>query len=301
MKPLNHAERTTRLWKFTLYYVLALALPLVASYYLFSNDTVAEENKILKRDLERTQIEQYKMLIQLDTLTGYLQRIEANDRQLRVESNDLVVGDLNKKNEDHLNSIAVTLSELRRDSTTMQFPTSKRFAHNMLRDFDLFRSNRNTVDFLRKSLDKSGINTSDREQLAAELAQTKQLLATYQATAAAAANNRPAPALRSDGGGGGGGGARGGSSGDLKARLEASADQVALLSDQVKFANADCLRLRAASMGREQRKEMLQQSRKGFVAIVQNPSSDDMKETVMKMIDMIDKELGRKRGLFGYK
>jgi hypothetical protein len=299
MKPLNHTERTTRLWKFTLYYVLALALPLVASYYLFSNDTVAEENKTLKRDLERTRIEQHKMLTQLDTLTGYLQRIEANDRQLRVESNDLVVGDLNKKNEDHLNSIAVTLSELRRDSTTMQYPTSKRFANNMLRDFDLFRSNRNTVDFLRKSLDKSGINTSDREQLAAELAQTKQLLATYQATAAAAANNRPAPTPRNDGGGGGG--SRGGNSGDLKARLEASTDQVAFLSDQVKFANADCLRLRAASMNREQRKEMLEQSRKGFVAIVQNPSSDDMKETVMKMIDMIDKELGRKRGLFGYK
>ena len=51
MKPLNHAERTTRLWKFTLLYVLALALPLLASYFLFSDGSIAAENQKLKRDL----------------------------------------------------------------------------------------------------------------------------------------------------------------------------------------------------------------------------------------------------------
>lgn len=293
MKPLNHAERTTRLWKFFVFYALALALPLLASYYLFSDGSIANENQKLKQELERTRAEQTRLLTQLDTLTGHLQRIELTDRQLRTESNDLVVGELNKRSQDYLNAIAVTLSELRRDSTRMQFHTNKRLAHNVLRDFDLFRSNRNTVDFLRQSLDKKGIDVSGKEQLAAELAQTKQLLATYQAAAA----NRPAPVMNSGGGGGGGGGR----SGDLQRRLEASSDQVALLNDQLRFANADCLRLRASGMSKEQRKEMLEQSRKGFVAILQNPSSDDMKDSVEKMIDSIDKELGRKRGLFGYK
>lgn len=301
MKPLNHAERTTRLWKFAVFYVLALALPLVASYYLFSDGSIADENQKLKRELERTRDEQHKLLTQLDTLTGYLQRIELTDRQLRTESNDLVVGELNKRSQDYLNAIAVTLSELRRDSTKMQFLTNKRLAHNVLRDFDLFRSNRNTVDFLRQSLDKKGIDVSGKEQVAAELAQTKQLLATYQAAAA----NRPAPIMSSGGGGGGGSGGGGGGgsarAADLQRRLQESNQQVALLSDQVNFVNADCLRLRASSMSKEQRKEMLEQARKGFVAILQNPSSEDMKDSVEKMIDSIDKELGRKRGIFGYK
>ncbi|MCB2377389.1 hypothetical protein LGH70_07345 [Hymenobacter sp. BT635] len=303
MKPLNHTERTTRLWKFTLFYLLALALPLLASYFLFSDGTIADENKNLKRELQRTRDEQHKLLAQLDTLTGYLQRIELTDRQLRTESNDLVVGELNKRSQDYLNAIAVTLSELRRDSTQMQFLTNKRLAHNILRDFDLFRSNRSTVDFLRQSLDKRGIDVSGKEQIAAELAQTKQLLATFQAAAA----NRPAPAAGGGGGGYGGGGYSGGSSSgggsarsaDLQRRLQESSNQVALLSDQVNFVNADCLRLRAANMSKEQRKEMLEQARKGFVAILQNPSSEDMKASVEKMIDSIDKELGRKRGLFG--
>ncbi|UOQ68862.1 hypothetical protein [Hymenobacter volaticus] len=302
MKPLNHTERTTRLWKFTLFYLLALALPLVAAYFLFSDGSIAEENKKLRDELERTRTEQHKLLTQLDTLTGHLQRIELTDRQLRSESNDLVVGELNKRSQDYLNAIAVTLSELRRDSTQMQFPTNKRLAHNVLRDFDLFRSNRNTVDFLRQSLDKKGIDVSGKEQLAAELAQTKQLLATYQAAAA----NRPAQVMMG-GGGGGSGGSNGSGSGssartaDLQRRLQESNEQVSLLTDQVSFANADCLRLRASGMGKEQRKEMLEQARKGFVAILQNPSSEAMKGSVEKMIDSIDKELGRKRGLFGYK
>ncbi|TGE07760.1 hypothetical protein [Hymenobacter fodinae] len=297
MKPLNHAERTTRLWKFLAFYVLALALPLLASYFLFSNNSIADENAKLKRELERTRDEQHKLLVQLDTLTGHLQRIELTDRQLRTETNDLVVGELNKRSQDYLNAIAVTLNELRGDSAQMQFLTNKRLAHNVLRDFDLFRSNRNTVDFLRQSLDKKGIDVSGKEQLAAELAQTKQLLATYQAAAA----NRPAPAIAGSGSSGGGNGSSGARNADLQRRLQESNNQVALLSDQVNFVNADCLRLRASGMSKEQRKEMLEQARKGFVAILQNPSSEDMKASVEKMIDSIDKELGRKRGLFGYK
>lgn len=299
MKPHNHAERSTRLWKFTLYYLLALALPLVASYFLFADRKTAEENIELKRKLERTEVEQKRLLTQLDTLTSHMRRIELTDRQLRTETNDYVIGELNKQSQDYLNSIAVTLSELRSDSTQMQFQTNKRIAHNILRDFDLFRSNRNTIDFLRESLNKRGIDVTDREQLSAQLAESRQLLATYQAAAA----NRPAPAPSGGGGGGSdfsGGGGGGGSArtAELQRRLQESNSQVSLLSDQVRFANADCLRLRANGLGRDQRKEMLEQSRKGFMAILQNPSSDNMKESVEKMIDSIDKELGRRRGIF---
>ena len=297
MKPLNHAERKTSLWKFALLYLLAVAVPVVAVYFLLSDGTVADENARLKRELELTQTEQRRLLAQMDTLTRHLQRIDLTDRQLRTESNDLVVGELNKRSQDYLNAIAVTLNEVRSDSAKMKVMDNKRIATNVLRDFDLFRNNRSTIDFLRQTLDRKGIDVSDREQLAAELAQTKQMLATYQAAAA----NRPTSMPMVSGGGGGGGGGGGRSSGrsaEVQQRLQESQSQIALLSDQVAFANADCLRLRASGLSREQRNEMLEQARKGFVAILQNPSTEDMKASVEKMIDSIDKELGRRRGLF---
>jgi len=292
MKPLNQAERTTRLWKFLLLYLLALALPLVASYFIFSDKTIAEENARLKQELAQTQAEQRRLLTQLDTLTSHLQRIDVIDRQMRTETNDLVLGELTKRTQDYLNAVALTLSEVRRDSAQMKTASNKLISQNVLRQFDLFRNNRSTVDFLRQELSRRGIDVSNREQTAVELAQTKQLLATYQAAAA----NRPvAPAA-----GGGRSGGSGGGSGraDLLRQLQDSQQQLALLNDQVIFANADCLRLRAVDKKTAQRKEMLEQARKGFLAILQNPSSDDMKASVEKMIDSIDKELGRKRGLF---
>ncbi|UOQ74795.1 type VI secretion system transmembrane protein TssO [Hymenobacter cellulosilyticus] len=189
MKPLNQAERTTRLWKFALLYLLALVIPVTASYFLFSDGATAAENARLKKELAQTKDEQQRLLTQMDTLTKHLQRIDFTDRELRAETNDVVIGELNKRTQDYLNSIALSLNELRRDSARMQMVANKRIAQNVLRDFDLFRNNRSTIDFLRLSLDKRGIDVSGKEELAAELAQTKQLLATYQAAAA----NRPAP------------------------------------------------------------------------------------------------------------
>ena len=296
MKPLNQAERTTRLWKFLLLYLLALALPLVASYFVFSDKTIAEENIRLKQELAQTQAEQGRLLTQMDTLTRHLQRIDLIDRQMRTETNDLVLGELTKRTQDHLNAVALTLSEVRRDSAQMKTVSNKLISQNVLREFDLFRNNRSTIDFLRQELGRRGIDVSNREQLAVELAQTKQLLATYQA----AASSRPAPPPVSGGrsGGGGGGGSGAARAADLQRQLLESQQQLALLTDQVTFANADCLRLRSGDKKLAQKKEMLEQARKGFLAILQNPSSEDMKSSVEKMIDSIDKELGRKRGLF---
>ncbi|UOQ74796.1 hypothetical protein [Hymenobacter cellulosilyticus] len=69
-----------------------------------------------------------------------------------------------------------------------------------------------------------------------------------------------------------------------------------MLEDKVTFANADCLRLRAAAVGGKRRREMLEQARKSYLTILQNPSSGDMKETVEKMVEVIDQEL--KKGIF---
>lgn len=296
MKPLNQAERTTRLWKFTLFYILALALPLLASYYLFSDGTIADENQKLKRELEQTRNEQKRLVVYLDTLTNHLRRIDQTDQLLRDETNYMIIGRLNTKNQDNVNSIASVLSAIRSDTTTMKVPTSKMLASSVLRDFELFRSNRNTIDFLRQALNEKGVNVTDCEKLQARLDKAESTLAIFQAAAA----NRPAPAA-SGGGGGGGGGGRSSNSGDLQRRLQASLLEVKVLTDKVAFANADCLRLRASGKSSAQRKEMLQQARKGFIEILQEPSSQEMKSSAEKMVDAIDKELGRKRGLFGYR
>ncbi|WP_310397506.1 hypothetical protein [Hymenobacter sp.] len=285
MKPLNQPERRTRLWQFTLLYLLALATPLGASYYLFSNKSIADENARLKKELDRTHEEQARLITQFDTLTHHLQRIDAVDQRMRVESNDLVLGKLATNNQDYLNSIAVGLSQLRLDSAQMQIPAHRLLARNVLRDFDLFRSNRSTIDVLRQELAKRGDDARGSERTAAELAQARQQIIMLQASL-----SRPAPMPS----GGGGSPAPAAPSGS--ARL-----QIALLGDQIAFAEADCLRQRALDhkARSKERKQLLQQSRTAFIQILQDPATEDLKQSIEKTLEPINLELGRPARFFG--
>jgi hypothetical protein len=287
MKPLNQPERRTRLWQFTLLYLLALLIPLGASYYLFSNRSIADENARLKKELDRTHEEQARLITQFDTLTQHLQRIDGIDQRLRVETNDLVRGKLDINNKDYLNSIAVNLSQLRLDSAQMQIPAHRQIARNVLRDFDLFRSNRSTIDVLRQELARRGDDARGSERMATELAQAKQQIIMLQASL-----SRPAPMPS----GGGGGGAVPAAPPSSNARL-----QIALLNDQVAFAEADCLRQRALdhkARSRE-RKQLLEQSRTAFIQILQDPATDALKESIEKTLEPINLELGRPARFFG--
>lgn len=287
MKPLNQPERRTRLWQFTLLYLLALLIPLGASYYLFSNRSIADENARLKKELDRTHEEQARLITQFDTLTQHLQRIDAVDQRMRVENNDLVLGKLATSNQDYLNSIAVNLSQLRNDSAQMQIPAHRLIARNVLRDFDLFRSNRSTIDVLRQQLAKNGDDTRSAERMAAELAQAKQQIIMLQASL-----NRPAPMPS----GGGGGGSQVPPPPNANARL-----QIALLTDQVAFAEADCLRQRALDhkARSKERKQLLEQSRTAFINILQDPATEDLKASIEKTLEPINVELGRPPRFFG--
>ena len=189
MKPLNQPERRTRLWQFSLLYFLALLIPLIASYYLFSNNSIAAENARLKQELDRTHEEQARLITRFDTLTRHLQRIDAADQRMRVETNDLVLGRLTTSNEDNLNSIAVNLSQLRLDTAQMQVPAHRLLTRSVLRNFDLFRSNRSTIDALRKELSHRSDDAKGSERLANELSQAKQQIIMLQASL-----SRPAPA-----------------------------------------------------------------------------------------------------------
>jgi hypothetical protein len=286
MTPLNQPERRTRLWQFALLYLLALLVPLGASYYLFSNNSLADENARLKQELDHTHQEQTQLVARFDTLTRHLQRIDAVDQRLRVETNDLVLGRLNTTNQDYLNDIAVGLSQLRMDSARLQVPAHRLLVRDELRAFDLFRSNRSTIDALRQQLAKSGNTAQESARLAEELGRAQQRIILLEATA-----RQPAPVAS----GGGGGGA------PIAPPPSAGAkQQIALLQDQVAFANADCLRQRALDgKSRKERKQLLEQARTAFIKILQDPATDDLKQSIEKTLEPINVELGRPPRFFG--
>ena len=284
MTPLNQPERRTRLWQFSLLYLLALAVPLGASYYLFSNNSLADENARLKKELDLTQQEQARLVTQFDTLTHHLQRIDAVDQRLNDEKNPVVRGRLNTQNQDYLNSIATSLNQLRYDSARLQVLGHRQLVRDELRNFDLFRASRSSIDALREQLEHSGNTTQENARLALELAQVRQQLSILQAV------RPPAPT-----GGGGGGGMP-------IAPPAASAgakQQIALLQDQLAFSYADCIRQRADGKSRKERKRLLEESRTAFIAILQDPATDDLKQSIEKTLEPINIELGRPPRFFG--
>ena len=293
MKPLNQPERRTRLWQFSLLYLLALLVPLGASYYLFSNSSIADENARLKRELDRTHEEQTLLVTRLDTLTKHLQRIDGIDLRMMAESNPNVRSVLLRKNQDYNNAIAARLSELRNDTAQMQIPAHRLVARNVLRDFDLYRSTRNSIDVLRQEVTKSGEGAKGSEMLVSELASAKQeassakqQVVTLQAALSAASAR----------GGGGGGGAPA-----AIPPTSASKLQIELLRDQVAFAEADCQRQRALDhkARSKERRQLLESSRTAFIQILQAPATDDLKQSIEQTLGPINVELGREPRFFG--
>lgn len=293
MKPLNQPERRTRLWRFVLIYLLALLVPLVASYYLFSNSSIAAENARLKLKLDRTEEEQARLVTRFDTLTRHLQRIERTDQQITAEPNANMRSVLVLKNRNYDDDIAVRLSELRNDTAQMQIPAHRLMARNILRDFELYRSTRNTVGQLRDDVAKFGQGAEGSNLLAAELASVrqeassaKQQVVMLQAALSAA----------SRGGGGGGGG------NPVVAPVGGSSKlQIELLRDQLAFAEADCIRQRALERKprSKERRLLLESSRTAFIQILQAPATDDLQQSIEQTLAPMNVELGREPRFFG--
>ena len=295
MKPLNQPERRTRLWQFSLLYLLALLVPLGASYYLFSNSSIADENARLKLELDRTHEEQARMVTRFDTLTRHLQRIDGIDLQMMAESNPNVRSVLLLKNQDYGNAIATRLSELRNDTAQMQVPAHRLVARNVLRDFDFYRSTRNTIDVLRQEVTKSGEGARGSERLVSELASAKQEASSAKQQVVTLQSALSAASARGSGGGGGGG------TSAVAAPSNSSRLQIELLMDRVAFAEADCQRQRALDHKprSKERKQLLEQSRTAFIQILQDPATEDLKASIEQTLAPINVELGREPRFFG--
>ena len=290
MKPLNQPERRTRLWQFALLYLLALLVPLGASYYLFSNKSIVEENTRLKRELDYTHQEQARLVTQFDTLTQQLERINGVDQRMQGEANPLVVSRFIIRNQDYLNSIAVGLSELRNDTARMQVPAHRALSRTVLRDFDLFRSSRATLDALREELNKRSSDARGNERISAEMNQLRQDNTALKI----ALSSRPS-------GGGGGGGMAQPLPLPAPAPNASNRVQLELLRDQVAFAQADCQRQRALDRKprSKERRQLLEAARTSFIEILQSPATDDMKASIEQTLEPINVELGREPRFFG--
>lgn len=290
MKPLNRPERRTRLWQFSLLYLLAMLIPVSASYYLFSNSSIADENARLKQELDRTQVEQARMITQFDSLTSYLKHIDGLDRRLLAEPNPQLQSEYVNKIQTNLTLIAARQSELRGDSAQMQVAAHRVIARNILRDFELFNSTRYVINALRDELAKAGQGDKDTQRLLAELATANQ-----KAAAAEAKATQLQIALSSGGGGGGGGG------GPRPVAAAKESSLVPLLRDQIAFAEADCKRQRALDKKRnsKERRQLLESSRTDFIQILQDPATDDLKQSIEKTLEPINLELGRPARFFG--
>jgi hypothetical protein len=292
MKPLNQPERRTRLWQFALLYLLALLIPLGASYYLFSNNSIADENARLKKELDRTHEEQALLVTRFDTLTRHLQRIDGIDLRMMAESNPNVRSVLLLKNQDYNNAIAARLSELRNDTVQLQIPTHRLVARNVLRDFDLYRSTRNTIDALRQEVTKSGEGARGSERLVSELAAAKQEASSAKQQVVMLQAALSAASTR--GGGGGGGQVVLPPSSNAKLQIE-------LLKDQVAFAEADCQRQRALDHKprSKERRQLLESSRTAFIQIMQDPATEALRQSIEQTLAPVNIELGREPRFFG--
>lgn len=285
MKPLNQPERQTRLWQFAGLYLLALLIPVGASYYLFSNKSIADENAKLKLELDRTHDEQARLRAQFDTLTHHLQRIAAVDQQILTNNNAIVVGQLVARNQDYLNAIAVSQNELRRDSAQL-LPAHRRVVRDVLADFDLFRSTHTIIDGLNQKLVHNGDENSACQRTAQQLAQSQARVNSLEQSLAVCNNKPPCPT---------------GGGGDKKEVKQENKGKIALLEDQVAFAKADCLRERAMDkkLHSRERRRLLEQARTQFIQIMQDPATEDLKNSIIQTLEPINIELGRPPRFFG--
>lgn len=298
MNSLNQPERRARLWQFSLLYLLALVIPLGASYYLFSNSSIADENARLRAELDRTRQEQTQLVTRFDTLTQRLQHTVAIDLQMsKTKQDDLLeLGKYTTLNQDNMAAIVNTLSKLKEDSAGMTVPAHRQLASNLLRDFTLFRSNRGTIDLMQQELNRSGDAAKGNVALAAELSQVKQenvmlkAIANSRPAAPASAPAAAAPAPHPKP-----------SSQGAAAPSVSTLLKIEELKDKVAFAEADCMRQRGLDFkaGSRERKQLLEQSRTALLQVREDASTAEMKQNVEKALESINVELGRPARFFG--
>jgi hypothetical protein len=167
MDPINKKERKLAIWQFALIYGASMVIPFVAAAFLFHTPTASleSENERLRAALS----EQMKLNTRLETMVKQLDLLEGNDKAYLSAANDLDRGSLKRSIDESENMIRSSVYDLKRDTSGFKLDSSRRFARNLLNLLDASLNYRNTIAYLRETLEKNGVNTQAIDKLNAEL------------------------------------------------------------------------------------------------------------------------------------
>lgn len=198
MDPLNKKERKLAIWQFALIYVASLAVPFVAAAFLFSVPTASLESENVR--LRTALSEQVKLNARLATMVKRLDLLETHDKAYLNAANDLDRGSLKRNIDESENMIRSAVYDLKRDTSEFKVDSTRLFARNVLTLVDASLSYRNTIAYLRETLEKNGVNTQAIDKLNADAAAKNDKIKMLELMLA----QRPVTPPPSSGGGGGG-------------------------------------------------------------------------------------------------
>jgi len=220
MKPMNSNERSNAIVKFTLFYLVTVAIAIIVfSLFLYvPNNALKAENVNLNRFVN----EHKKLVMAVDSMGSQLKGLETLDASLNRQQEEFEQAQSIRRineYEDHIQSI---IFDAKRDSSALAFESNKILANGLISSLDAFITYRNTIGLLRQTIREKGINTEQVDELNAKLKDTENQLETYKILLA----SRP-------GDSGGGGSAKSGSK-----ELEKLQEQLKDCEAQLKLAQS---------------------------------------------------------------
>jgi|GEM_PF-3348914 len=302
MKPLNDQARKLAIQKFLGIYFFTLLIPVLAccTYFIIPESALRQQEARLLAILE----EQKNLLVKIDTLAGQSQWLIRLDESYGRASDDLgkaVIKRQATERETEMNSL---LFNVRNDTSRLQAPVNRQLSKSAIRAFNAILTYRNTIAFLRQSLEKNGVDVSVTEKLKSEVNARDQkidLLTLEIKTLEMSLKNKPAPAApdpkpvqKSPGGSAPIAAAPCPECPPAKGVSQEKFDEVQAM---VAFAQADCDRLRADGgiTSWSQRKQLYQSSQTSFQNLLRTTTSASLKNDIQQRLEEIARKI-RERG-----
>jgi hypothetical protein len=227
MKPLNSRERTSAIWKFSLFYAVTVVFAVMGFVFLLyvPDNALKAENTGLNLAMN----EQKKLVVLIDSMGRQLKGLENLDASFNQMTNEFDQAQGIRKMNEYEDHIQTIVYETKRDSAALIYPSNKKMAFGIINSLDAFLTYRNTIGLLRQTIKEKGINMEQIEALNNKLKDTEQQLETYKILLA----SKPA-----DAGGGGGGKAPNKDVEKLQLQLKDCEDQLKLAQAQASKGDA---------------------------------------------------------------
>jgi hypothetical protein len=195
MKPLNSSERSSAIWKFSLFYAVTVVFAVLGFVFLLyvPDNALKAENTNLNQVIN----EQTKLVALIDSMGRQLKGLESLDASFNQMTNEFDQAQGIRRMNEYEDHIQAIVYETKRDSSALVFPSNKKMAFGIINSLDAFLTYRNTIGLLRQTIKEKGINMEQIEALNSKLKETESQLETYKIILA----SKPGDA---SGGGGGG-------------------------------------------------------------------------------------------------